>query len=62
MSKFFDAELAMYIGAFIVLMVLTVLLNVYVNKAKQKKCHEMGGTFVLNTSDSNQSTCILKGK
>ncbi len=62
MSKFFDAEIAMYIGAIIFFGLLIVVLNRYTNNIKKDQCIEMGGTFVLNTSDANQSTCILKGK
>lgn len=61
MSKYFDAEILMYIGATIFFLVLIVVLNRFTNNTKKEQCLEMGGTFVLNTSDANQSTCILKG-
>jgi uncharacterized Tic20 family protein len=43
----------------ILLLALVGALNVWHNNYKRDKCVDMGGRFVLNTSDSNQSTCIL---
>ena len=37
-----------------------VELNNYGNNIKKERCENMGGTFVLNVSDFDQSTCILK--
>jgi hypothetical protein len=52
-------KLALQIVGIIVLLGLLGATNVWHNNYKRDKCLDMGGRFVLNTSDSNQSTCIL---
>ena len=37
-------------------------LNNHVNEVKETRCAQVGGTFVKNITDADQSTCIMKGK
>lgn len=47
----------------IILMLLaTVYLNRWDNNIKQTKCNNLGGAYIINTSDSNKSLCVLKSK
>ena len=34
--------------------------NIWHNEYKHQKCVDMGGRFVINTTDSAQSVCILE--
>ena len=58
--KNFIIEMLMYIIIGIVLLAGVTYLNRYVNTIKKEKCNNISGVFVLNTSDANMSTCILK--
>lgn len=53
-------KLALQIVGVIFILGLVGAINVWHNDYKRDKCLDMGGRFVLNTSDSNQSTCILE--
>lgn len=52
-------RLALQIVGIILCLALLGAMNVWHNNYKRDKCLDMGGRFILNTSDSNQSTCIL---
>ena len=58
--KNFIIEMLMYIIIGVVLLAGVAYLNRYVNTIKKEKCNNISGVFVLNTSDANMSTCILK--
>ncbi len=52
-------KLALQIVGIVVLLGFVGATNIWHNNYKRDNCLDMGGRFVLNTSDSNQSTCIL---
>lgn len=52
-------KLTIQILGIIVLLGLLGAANIWHNNYKHEKCIEMGGRFVINTTDSHQSTCIL---
>lgn len=52
-------KIALQIVGIVLLLGLIGAGNEWHNNYKRDKCLAMGGRFVLNTSDSNQSTCIL---
>ena len=53
-------KIALQIVGIVVLLGFVGAMNIWHNNYKRDKCLDMGGRFVLNTSDSNQSTCILE--
>jgi hypothetical protein len=53
-------KITLQILGFILLLFLLGFVNAMHNSYKREKCVDMGGRFVVNTSDSNQSTCILE--
>lgn len=55
-------EILLYTVAFIASLALIVFSNNYVNKVKTERCNEMGGTIVLNITDGNITSCIVKAK
>jgi len=58
-TKEIDMKLALQIVGIVVLLGFVGATNIWHNNYKRDNCLDMGGRFVLNTSDSNQSTCIL---
>ena len=58
--KNFILEMLMYIIIGIILLAAIVYLNRFTNTIKKEKCDNISGVFVLNTSDANMSSCILK--
>jgi hypothetical protein len=52
-------KLATQIIGVIALILMTGLLNACHNESKQRRCIDAGGKFVLNTSDSSRSMCIM---
>lgn len=52
-------KIILQILGIILMLVAFGVMNACHNSYKRGKCLDMGGRFVLNTSDSNQSTCIL---
>ncbi len=58
-TKETEMKLTVQVIGIILLLALLGALNFWHNNYKRDKCLDMGGRFVLNTSDSNQSTCIL---
>lgn len=53
-------KLTLQVLGIVLLLALIGAMNRVVNNWKAEDCVDMGGRFVLNTSDSNQSTCILE--
>ena len=49
-----------YIIIGIMLLAVTIYLDRFTNTIKKEKCANIGGVFVLNISNANMSTCILK--
>ena len=50
---------AIQIVGIVICLALLGMMNAWHNSYKHDKCVDMGGRFMLNTSDSNQSTCVL---
>lgn len=53
-------KIAMQIVGVIFMLGLVGAMNIWHNDYKHDKCVDMGGRFVLNTTDSSLSTCILE--
>jgi len=53
-------KLATQIIGVIALILMPVFLNACNNESKERMCIEAGGKFVLNTSDSSRSMCIME--
>ena len=58
--KNFILEMLIYIIIGIMLLAVTIYLDRFTNTIKKEKCANIGGVFVLNISNANMSTCILK--
>ena len=52
-------KLTLQILGIIVVLGLLGAANVWHNNYKHEKCVEMGGRFVINTTDSHRSICVL---
>lgn len=52
-------KITLQILGFIAMLALLGVMNACHNEYKHDKCVDMGGRFVLNTTDSSLSTCIL---
>jgi hypothetical protein len=53
-------EMLVYIIIGAILFAGIVSFNRCANTIKKERCDNIGGVFVLNTSDANMSACILK--
>jgi hypothetical protein len=53
-------KLAIQIVGVMGMIVLAGLLNACNNQSKHDKCVDMGGKFVLNTTQASRSMCILE--
>ena len=58
--KNFILDILIYIIIGSMLLAVIVYTNRFTNTIKKEKCDNISGVFVLNTSDANMSTCILK--
>lgn len=52
-------KLALQIVGIIIMLGLLGAMNIWHNNYKHQKCVDMGGRFVVNTTDSSRSMCIL---
>ena len=53
-------KLATQIIGIIALILMAGFLNACNNESKQSRCIDAGGKFVLNTTDSSRSMCIME--
>lgn len=53
-------KLALQIVGIIFLLGLLGAAHIWHNNYKHQKCVDMGGRFVINTTDATRSTCILE--
>jgi hypothetical protein len=53
-------KIALQIVGMIFLLALIGAVTIWHNNYKHQKCIDMGGRFVINTTDATLSTCILE--
>lgn len=53
-------KLTIQVIGVILMLLLAALLNTCTNEGKRDRCLDMGGKFVLNTTQASRSMCLLE--